>query len=102
MRAPDTVKKPSTVLEPIARVPAVIADMSDVETVKVPAPPATVMNLSPLGMRETVPVPASIVPENETSLAVIVMAELVEKVDVETALVTLPVPSVVIVTPVAP
>lgn len=47
-------------------------------------------------------VPALTVPENATSFAVIVMAELVLEMEVEPALVTLPVPSVVIVTPLVP
>lgn len=79
-----------------------MAERSVFATVNVPAPPATVIDLEPLGIRLTVPLPAFIVPANATSLAVIVIAELVEDIAVDTALVTLPEPSVVMVTPVVP
>ena len=87
---------------PTTRVPAVIADRSDESTVNVPPAPATEIDLLPFGFSVTVPVPAPIVPENATSLAVMVTAELVVLMDLVEALVTLPVPSVVIVTPVVP
>lgn len=100
--APETVKPPATLRLPITSEPAVTALMSAVVTVNVPAPPATVIDLEPFGMSETVPFPALTVPEKATSLAVIVIAEFVLDIEVETAFVTLPVPSVVIVTPVEP
>lgn len=67
-----------------------------------PVAEATETDLAPLGMSETVLVPALTVPENATSFAVMVMGELVDDIEVEPAFVTLPVPSVVIVTPVVP
>ncbi len=96
------VRLPATARLPITNVPAVIAARSDAATVIVPAPPATVIDLLPLGVMETVPVPAFTVPENVTSLAVIVIAVFVDDIDVAPALVTLPVPFVVRLTPFAP
>jgi len=89
------VRLPLTARLPITSEPAVIAAMSDAATVIVPAPPATVIDLLPFGMMETVPVPALTVPEKVTSLAVMVIGALVEDMDVAAALVTLPVPLVV-------
>lgn len=79
-----------------------MADRSADWTLNVPPAEPTVIDLAPLGRRESVPEPALTVPEKETSLAVMVIAELVLEIEVEPALVTLPVPSVVIVTPVVP
>lgn len=84
------------------RVPAVIALKSDDKTLNVPPAPATEIDFVPLGRSVTVLVPALTVPENATSLAVIVIGALVLEMDLVAALVTLPVPSVVIVTPVVP
>lgn len=69
---------------------------------KVPPAAPTETDLAPFGNRETVPEPALTVPENDTSLAVIEMGESVEEMDLDAALLTLPVPSVTIVTPVVP
>lgn len=102
MTAPDTVKLPPTALEPMINVPAVIADKSEAPTVKVPVPPATMMDLLPLGMRDTVPEPALTEPEKATSSTVIVIAELVEEIDRDEGIERKPVPSVVIVTPLVP
>lgn len=67
-----------------------------------PAPP-TEIDLLPLGKRVTVPdAPALTVPEKATSLAVMEIGALVDEIDLVAAFVTLPVPSVVIVTPVVP
>ncbi len=79
-----------------------IADKSVDSTVNVPPAPLTEMDLAPLGSKDTVLVPALTVPEKATSLAVMKIAEFVEEIDVEPALVTLPVPSVLIVTPRVP
>lgn len=79
-----------------------IAARSDAAMVMVPAPPATVIDLLPLGIMDTVPVPALTVPEKVTSLAVIVIGASVEDIEVAAALVTLPVPFVVSVTPSIP
>ena len=96
------VKLPLTARLPITSEPAVIAAMSEVVTVMVPAPPATVMDLLPFGIMETVPVPALTVPEKATSLAVMAIGALVEDMEVAAALVMLPVPLVVSVTPLIP
>lgn len=77
---------------PIIRVVVAIAARSAAVTEKVPPVPLTEMDLFPFGRRLTLKPPTS-VPENATSLAVIVM--LLLEICVETALVTLPVPSVV-------
>jgi len=102
LSVPETVILPAMDLEPIARVPAVMAAMSAVATVNGPAPPAMVTAFVPFGINDTVPVPALTVTVEVTSLAVIVMAELVLEMEVLPALVTFPVPSVVMVTPVVP
>ncbi len=99
---PPIVRSPSCAPVPTTKVPAVMADRSDESTVNVPPAEPTVIDVVPFGRRETVLVPALTVPEKATSFAVMVMAELVLEMDVEPALVTLPVPSVVIVTPVVP
>ena len=59
------------------------------------------MALLPLGKIDTIPNPALILEENDTSFVVMVIAELVEEI-VPLALVTLPVPSADMVTPIAP
>ena len=87
---------------PIVSVPAVIADRSAATTEKVPPAPATEIDLLPFGKRVTVPTPALTVPEKVTSLAVMLIDAFVEEMDLVAALVTLPVPSVVMVTPVVP
>jgi len=98
-----TVKPPVLAVVPTTRVPAVIAERSAATTEKVPPAPATEMDLLPFGSSVTVPVaPALTVPEKVTSSAVIDMGELVLEIDFDVALVTLPVPSVVMVTPVVP
>lgn len=79
-----------------------MADRSADCTLKVPPAEPTVIDFEPLGSSVTVLVPALTVPEKATSFAVMVTAELVLEMDVEPAFVTLPVPSVVIVTPVVP
>lgn len=101
--APATVISPAVLRDPITKVPAVMTERSEAATVMVPAPPATLMDLAPLTSKETVPeAPALTEPEKETSFAVMEMGELVDEIEVEPALVTLPVPSVVMVTPVVP
>lgn len=70
-------------------------------TLNVPPAPPTDIDLAPLGRSVTVPDPA-LTPVKETSLAVMVMGELVDEIDVAPLFVTLPVPSVVIVTPLVP
>lgn len=87
---------------PITNVPAVIAAWSAAVTVNVAAPAPTLIDLAPLGCSVTVPLPALTVPEKTTSFAVIVIGAFVVLMAVETALVTLPVVAVVIVTPVVP
>ena len=87
---------------PTMSVAAVIADRSAEATENVPPAPPTEIDLLPFGFKLTVPLPASTVPEKVTSLAVIVTEELVVPIDFDAALVTLPVPSVVMVTPVVP
>lgn len=83
---------------PSISVPAVIADKSDAAMVIVPAPPATVIDLLPLGRIVTVPDGALTEPEKVTSFAVIeIVPPLAAEIVVETALVTSPVPLVVIV-----
>lgn len=96
------VSPPDWAVVPTTSVAAVIADRSADCTLKVPPAEPTVIDLEPLGCRVTVPEPALIVPEKATSLAVIVIGAFVEVIDLEAALVTLPVPSAVIVTPVVP
>jgi hypothetical protein len=66
-RLPATVRLPAVPLEPITRVPAVIAARSLVPTLNVPEPPATEIDLVPFGSRDTVPVPALMLPLNPTS-----------------------------------
>ena len=107
--APDTLTAPPTVMaavcdeSPIARVPAVIAARSAACTLNVPVAEATEMVLAAVfGVSVTVPLPALTLPENATSLAVMVIGALVDEMEVDTALVTLPVPLVVMVTPVVP
>lgn len=97
--APPTVNPPATVVLPIAKVLAVTAAMSDVVTLNVPPAEPTEIDFAPFGIRLTVPEPALTVPEKVTSLAVMVIIWLpVDEIEVETALVTLPVPSVVMST----
>ncbi len=95
---PLTVKPPELLVVPTINVPAVIADKSELPIVMVPAPPATVIDLLPFGSIVTVPEGALTNPENETSLAVIdTEPNEVAEIVVEPALVTLPVPFVLIV-----
>jgi len=100
--APAIVRLPVCEVVPITKVPAVMAERSAATILNVPPAPPTEIDLAPLGISETVPAPAPSVPESVTSLAVMVTAELVVEIDVLPALVTFPVPSVVIVTPVVP
>lgn len=93
---------PACEVLPIIRVPAVILDRSVDKTVKVPPVPLTEIALAPLGCSVTVPLPALTVPVKETSFAVIVIGELVEEIAAVPLLTTLPVPSVLMVTPVVP
>lgn len=86
---------------PTTSVVAVIAVRSAVWTLNVPPADPTVIDLAPLGISDTVP-EALTVPEKATSFAVMVMVLLDDVRAVETALVTLPVPSVVMVTPDVP
>lgn len=102
MTVPPTVSPPAWDVVPTMRVAAVMAARSVAATEKVPPAAPTEIDLAPFGISDTVPLPAAMLPEKVTSLAVIVTAELVVEMDVEPALVTLPVPSVVIVTPVVP
>lgn len=67
----------------------------------VPPAEATVMDLAPFGNSDTVPLPAFTVPPKETSLAVMETAEFVVAIE-PLVCVKLPVPSVVIVTPLVP
>lgn len=87
---------------PTTKVPAVIAAKSVDATEKVLPVPPTLIALAPLGSKVTVPLPALTVPEKATSFAVIEIAEFVDEMLVEPAFVTLPVPSVVMATPVVP
>lgn len=83
---------------PTTRVPAVMADRSEDATENVPPVPPTEMDLAPLGLSVTVLPPVALTePENVTSLAVINILQLPQVRLVDPALVTLPVPSVVIV-----
>lgn len=68
---------------------------------KVPLATPTLIDLLPLGMSDTVLVPALILPAKDTSLAVIVTGELVVWT-VPAAMLKLPVPSVVMITPLVP
>lgn len=83
-------------------VPAVIAERSLLVTENVEPVEPTEIALAPFGWSVTKLVPALTVPENETSLAVMVIGEFVVLIDLVAALVTLPAPSVVIVTPPVP
>lgn len=96
--AVDTVIALPRVVEPMIRVPAVTAAKSAEAILNVPLAPAMPTVWVPLGLKVTLPLPALMVPDKLTSLAVMVIAEFVEEMDVDTALVTLPVPSVVMVT----
>lgn len=98
------VKPPDCEVVPTTRVPAVMAERSADWTLKVPPAEPTVMDLAPLGIRETVPLPAFTEPAKATSLAVMVIGVFVEDVsiDVDTTFVTLPVPSAVMVVPPVP
>lgn len=97
-----TVKLPELDVVPIITVPAVIlARSADVTLNVLPVLP-TEMDLFPLGIRDTRLFPALTDPEKLTSLAVIVIGAFVVDIEVEPALVTLPVPLVVMVTPVVP
>jgi len=93
---------PVSDVEPTIRVPAVMAERSVDVTLNISPPPPTEIDLLPFGIRLTVPEPAFTLPANDTSLAVIVMGELVEDIEVDTTFVTLPVPFVEMVTPVVP
>jgi hypothetical protein len=101
---PVTVNPPDKVVLPITRVPAVIVAKSAADMLNTPTLPSDEIpiDLAPLGMRDTVPEPALTVPKKATSLAVMVIGALVLLMEVPTALVTLPVPSVVRVTPFVP
>lgn len=96
------VSPPDWAVVPTMSVPAVMADRSVDCTLNVPLADPTVIDLAPFGRRVTVPDPALTEPEKETSLAVMEIAELVEEIEVEPILVTFPVPSAVIVTPLVP
>lgn len=77
-----------------------MADRSADWTLNVPPADPTVIDLEPLGISETVFPTAETEPEKATSLAVMVTGPDPDVLmPVETALVTLPVPSVVMVTP---
>ena len=102
MTPPSTVKPPVFTVLPTTSEPAVIALKSAAVILKVALEPATEIDLLPLGSRVTVPLLAFTDPLNCTSFAVIIMGELVELIAVEPAFVTLPVPSVVNVTPPVP
>jgi len=99
---PEMVRSPATALDPTIRVPAVMAARSEAETVMVPAPPATVIDLLPLGMIVTVPVPALTAPVKTTSLAVIEIGAFTVASEPVAPFVKLPVPLVVMVTLVVP
>jgi hypothetical protein len=96
------VMPPAWAVVPKIRVPAVMAARSLPETENVDPVEPTEMAFAPFGSNVTVLVPELTLPEKETSLAVIVIAELVVDIEVEPAFVTLPVPLVVNVTPVVP
>lgn len=102
LTAPPTVKPPACDVVPTINVPAVMAAMSDAATENVPPAAAYEMDFAPFGISEMVPLPALTVPENVTSLAVMVIGALVVDMALLTPFVTLPVPSVVIVIPVVP
>lgn len=97
-----TLSPPVSDVEPTIRVPAVMAERSVDVTLNVSPPAPTEIDLLPFGSRATLPDPAFTLPENPMSCAVIVMAEFVEDMEVETALVTEPLPFVEILTPVVP
>jgi hypothetical protein len=84
---------------PITRLPLVMAARSEDRTLKVPLAEPTETDLEPFGCRVMVlfvPIICS-EPEKAMSLAVIVMGEEFAEMVVETAFVTVPVPSVVMV-----
>ncbi len=90
----ETVSPPDWEVVPITIVPAVMADRSEDATENVPPVPPTEMDLLPLGRSVTVPEPPLREPEKDTSLAVICICDADR--DVEMALLTSPVPLVVI------
>lgn len=101
---PPTVRLPATAREPITKVPAVMEERSLDSTLKLPEAEATERVALLFGMRETVPEPASMpLPPPaliSTSAAVIVIAAFVDSTMF--AMLTKPVPFVVMVTPVMP
>lgn len=99
-RAPPTVIPPAWDVVPILNMLAVMPEMSDVDTLKVPPPEATDIDFAPLGCKITVPEPPLFTePAKATSFAVIIKNP-PPLIVVDTALDTLPVPSVVMDMPV--
>ena len=102
LRDAAIVSPPVCEVVPMIRVPAVKKVRSEGMTLKVPPEPLTEMDLAPFGSTDMVPLPALSAALREISLAVIVIGELVvDRVPV-VPFVKLPVPSVVMVTPVVP